>query len=373
MTGGDAEPRVVLVVPSAQRTGGGDVWLEQVLPHLGAVLDQPTIVFESDGHLVRHAQASGWATEVLPAAEAAGGSPTHLVAPLADVLTRHAPDVTVFWSPRAQIYGAEAHVIAGRPGRAAWVQHVMPSTFWLHREASSQPTDVVMCVSHAVQQRQRELYPERSTRVVHPGVGESPSRTSRAGGSGSRARIGVVGRIEPWKGQDLAVRMLRVLEGRGTTAELWLIGQRRSPTWPEYGGEVEALADELGVTDRTRFTDHREDVPALLAELDLLICASREEGFGLAIVEAMAVGVPVVVTRCGGPVDIVEQGVNGLIVPPEDPDAMADAVDQLIRDRALAERLAGAAERTWRSRFTAQQSASSLLSLIDELADLSRS
>lgn len=369
MTAGGTGPRVVVVVPSAHRQGGGDVWLEQLLPYLGAALHKPVVVFESDGELVQQARASGWLTEVLPPADAVDG----LVQPLSEVLARYRPEVTVFWSPRAQIYGADAHRVAGRPGRTAWVQHVMPSTFWLHREASSQPTDVVICVSHSVQQRQSELYPGYSTCVVHPGVDESPPRTPTDGDRGTRPRIGVVGRIEPWKGQDVAVRMLRILEDRGTTAELWLIGQRRSTTWPEYGGKVEALVDELGVADRVRFTDHREDIPTLLAELDLLICASREEGFGLAIVEAMAAGVPVVVTRCGGPVDIVEHGVNGLLVPPEDPDAIADAVDRLLHDQGLAERLAAAAERTWRSRFTAKQSAGSLLSLIADLADQPRS
>lgn len=369
MTDGAAAPRLVVVVPSARRRGGGDVWLDQLLPYLGAALHKPVVVFESDGELAQRAQNSGCVAEVLPRKEGHGTEDgVGLVGPLAEVLARHEPAVTVFWSSRAQLYGSRAHQLAGCSGRTAWVQHVMPSTFWLHREASSQPTDVVICVSHAVQQRQHELYPLYPTRVVHPGV-DGPEGPAQFRDPHVRPKVGVVGRIEPWKGQDVAIKAMSKLAERGTAAQLTLVGQRQSPTWPEFGEQIESLVGELGMVDHVTFTDHREDVPALLADLDVFVCASREEGFGLAIVEAMSVGVPVVATRCGGPIDIVDHGVNGLLVPVEDPIALAEAVEQLLQDRAMAERFTENAQRTWLQRFTSKRSAGSLLSLVAELAD----
>lgn len=71
----------------------------------------------------------------------------------------------MFWSQRAQVYGVLAHQQAGRPGRTAWVQHVIASRFWLHQVASDSPSDLVICVSRAVQARQEHLYPGRATAV----------------------------------------------------------------------------------------------------------------------------------------------------------------------------------------------------------------
>jgi glycosyltransferase involved in cell wall biosynthesis len=87
--------------------------------------------------------------------------------------------------------------------------------------------------------------------------------------------------------------------------------------WPWQESQALRAVDQLGV-------------PVLLHGLDILVCASREEGFGLAVLEATATGVPVVATRCGGPEDVIEHGATGLLVPAEDPVALAGAVEQLL-------------------------------------------
>lgn len=214
------------------------------------------------------------------------------------------------------------------------------------------------------------LYPQSPTHVLHPGI-DLPDAVSR---ETARARlgcpmtgpmtgplIGVVGRVEPWKGQDLAVRMLADLAARVPAVRLVLIGQQRSATWPEFGAEVAALTHELGLADRVVFAGHIGDASALLSALDVLVCASREEGFGLAAVEAMAAGVPVVSTRCGGPEDVVEDGRTGLLVPAEDPGRLAHAVERVLSDHGLAADLVIRARDAWRARFTARRSAENLL------------
>ena len=90
-----------------------------------------------------------------------------------------------------------------------------------------------------------------------------------------------------------------------------------------------------------------------LAAMDVLVCASREEGFSLAVAEAMAAGVPVVATRCGGPEELICDGVSGLLVPREDPAALAMAVGALAGDTELGQRLAAEARRVHGGRFTA--------------------
>ena len=334
------------------------------------------MIFEADGELVRHAASYGCDTIVLPRQScSADDRASEFVAPLAEILSVRRPEVTVFWSPRAQLYGSRAHQAAGCPGRTAWVQHVIPSDFWLHRDASMSPTDLVVCVSSAVQRQQRRLYPHNPTRVVHPGIDPPPASLSqeaaraRLGRDPVRPLIGLVGRVEPWKGQDLALRMLAVLAEWGVDADMILLGQRHSPTWPEFHAEVDRLIHELGLVDRVTFVGHRGDVRALASALDVLVCASREEGFGLAVLEAVASGVPVVASRCGGPEDIIEHGITGQLVPVEDPTALADAVQRVLRQPRLAARLAIEAKRVWQERFTATRSACEFRATVSDVAD----
>jgi glycosyltransferase involved in cell wall biosynthesis len=345
----------LLVIPSARLYGGGDVWLGALLAGLGKHGVAVTALFEEDGELACHARMHG-CTAIIAGGGGPRRDPGELVAPVAEVLSTNQPQVTVFWSPRAQLYGAQAHALAGRPGRTAWVQHVLPSRFWLHQAASESPSDLVICVSRAVQERQVLLYPQSATAVCHPGVNVPDPGMSRAAARRSlgippdRPVIGVVGRIEPWKGQDVAVRMLDTMSNE----DCWLVlvGDRHSASWPEFAPEVDTLAARLGLGSRVLYPGHRSDAAALVPGLDVLVCASREEGFGLSVVEAMAAGVPVAATRCGGPEDVIEHEVSGLLVPPENPVALGRAVERLLASPSLAGGMAARAKARYSERFT---------------------
>jgi glycosyltransferase involved in cell wall biosynthesis len=108
---------------------------------------------------------------------------------------------------------------------------------------------------------------------------------------------------------------------------------------------LEALASELGVTARVRFLGARprKEVLGLMAAADAVVLTSAWENFPHGLVEALAMGTPVVATRVGGVPEIVADGENGLLVPPGDPAAFADAVNRLLEGAELRARLAGAA------------------------------
>lgn len=357
----------LFVVPSAKRAGGGDIWLDALLSAIGAHGVHALGVFGEAGELVSRARHYGCETTVLNL----GDSPER-VAVLAGLMAARRPQVNVFWSPRAQLYGAQAHRETGLPGRTAWVQHVLPSEFWLHRAASETPSDRVICVSEAVRTRQEHLYPASRTAVIHPGI-DIPGKIMPKSEARKSLKVdayaaltGVVGRIEPWKGQDIAVRMLG--EPSPVNFSLVLVGERRSLTWPDFTGQVEALARNLGVMDRVIFTGHVTDSVSVLPALDVLVCASREEGFSLAVLEAMASGIPVVATRCGGPEDMIEHEVTGLLVPPEDPAALARAVSRVLEDQALAKHMTARARALHARRFTSAHTAARFARLLTELA-----
>jgi glycosyltransferase involved in cell wall biosynthesis len=136
-----------------------------------------------------------------------------------------------------------------------------------------------------------------------------------------RLRIGMVARLEAHKDQPTLVRAARVLKTRGLDCEVWLIGEgNRRP-------ELEALIAVEGLGDRVRLLGMRRDVPELVGQLDLFAFATTaDEGLGIALVEAMAAGVPVVASDVGACREVLDDGALGLIVPPRDPVALADAI-----------------------------------------------
>jgi glycogen synthase len=141
-----------------------------------------------------------------------------------------------------------------------------------------------------------------------------------------------VGRLHRQKGVDTLVRALPLLP---PTASVLLVGDG-----PERAA-LRRLADELGVADRitvTGFVPHGM-VPGLLAGADVVVMPSRYEELGTALIEAMAAGRPVVATRVGGIPELVRDGVDGLLVPPDDPQALAKAVTRVLANPVLAAEL----------------------------------
>jgi glycosyltransferase involved in cell wall biosynthesis len=107
--------------------------------------------------------------------------------------------------------------------------------------------------------------------------------------------------------------------------------------------QLQGLARTLGVDNQIIFERIREDIPDLLQAMDIFVLPSLSEGLGMAAVEAMACGLPVVCSRVGGLAELVTHGESGLLFPPGDSVALAEGVLQLIQDHSLRERLSVAA------------------------------
>ena len=184
-----------------------------------------------------------------------------------------------------------------------------------------------------------------SVTLLYTGV---PSVTGAGGdpplGGTQRERfaIGAVGRLVPEKGFDVLVRALAGLP----EADLVLMGDG-----PERAG-LEDLGRELGVLDRMTFTGWVEPPWVAQRRCDVLAVPSRVEGFGLVAVEALLAGIPVVASRVGGLTEVVEDGVTGLLVPSDDPEALAGALRQLEGDSVLRAELAERGRADARRRFS---------------------
>jgi glycosyltransferase involved in cell wall biosynthesis len=141
------------------------------------------------------------------------------------------------------------------------------------------------------------------------------------------------------KGLDVLLRALAALGGRGLEPALWIAGEG-----PERAS-LERLARGLGLGSRVRFLGQRRDVPDLLLACDVFVLPSLREGLGVAALEAMVLGRPVVASRAGGLREAVDHERTGLLVPPGDPRALADALARLLEAPELRRRLGEAGPR----------------------------
>ncbi|MDD5107944.1 MAG: lipopolysaccharide heptosyltransferase II [Candidatus Omnitrophica bacterium] len=152
--------------------------------------------------------------------------------------------------------------------------------------------------------------------------------------------VAIIGRITPLKGHLHFIKAMARISRFLPRLKIWIVGD--APASKEaYKEEVQVLVRRLGLWHCTEFLGTQRDIPGILAHLDLVVLATTtHEAFGRVVVEAMAAGVPVVATKVGGVVDIIEDGKNGLLVPPADSKSMADAVMRIFKDVELAVQLA---------------------------------
>lgn len=171
--------------------------------------------------------------------------------------------------------------------------------------------------------------------------------------------IGTVGRLAPEKNYPLLVDASRMLDRRGSHTQLLIIGD---------GEERQALRQYIarnGLEPRVRLLGFREDIPALLNVLDVFVLSSLTEGVSAALLEAMAVGLPVVATRVGGNPEVVEDGVTGQLVPPNDASALAEAVALYARDKSARLEHGRAGRDRVRREFTVESAVTAYVSLYE--------
>jgi glycosyltransferase involved in cell wall biosynthesis len=218
-------------------------------------------------------------------------------------------------------------------------------------------TAALVAITDSVLEFAREMYRvpgERSHKLLY-GIDLGPYlRAEASDGLRVREEIGasrdapvlaVIGRINRDKGQDQVIRAMPRILDAVPRAELWVVGD--GPQRAEF----EALARELGLSASIRFLGQRSDIPAVLAAVQLTVLPSLwEEGFGLAALEALAAGRPVVAYRTGGVPEVVRDGVTGILVGVGEIPGLADAVVRLLSDPALRTRL-GEAGRTHSGNF----------------------
>jgi glycosyltransferase involved in cell wall biosynthesis len=179
----------------------------------------------------------------------------------------------------------------------------------------------------------------------------------RAAHSSRPPTIGIVAQVTPWKGQREAIETLIRVRAAQPDARLIIAGAvkfaDRSTRFDNhtYLAELRGRVAAASLEDGVDFLGECEDVPDLLARCDVLLVPSWGEPFGRSMIEAMAMGVPVVATNLGGPAEVIEDGVSGVLVPVRDVSAMAAAVGELLANAGLRVRMGAAGRAVVVDRF----------------------
>lgn len=354
--------------------GGAENAMFMLLESLDREQWQPTLLLED---------APG--TEPLAERAAALAVPVRRVAPmplglegarrvpaLARLLRRERPDLfhAHMSSPVACKWGLAAAVAARMPAVLGTVQvggYEPPdrSAYWQLR-ALAQGVDRYLAVSRDIARELVEQlgWPEEKVEVVYNAVdlarvevAAPPGLREQLGGGETRPLVLTPARLDAQKGH----RVLFEAIAQVPDAVFVLAGEgpEREP--------LEALAAQLGIDKRVRFLGRRDDVPQLLAACDVFALPSLYEGSSLAVLEAMAAGVPVVSSAIGGTDELIDDGSSGLLVPPGDAEELAAALRRLLGDAGLRDALAAQARERVERDLTRERMAARVTGVYREL------
>jgi len=182
------------------------------------------------------------------------------------------------------------------------------------------------------------LNPQETATVYNACDLERFSSQHRAPSHQGLPRIGMVARLEVHKDQPTLIRAVALLRDQGLRCTVWLVGEG------SHRPQLEALIKTLDLVDQVKLLGMRRDIPELLGQLDLFVFAAKpDEGFGIALAEAMAAGVPIVATDVGACREVLDGGRCGLLVEPGSPEALAAGIQAVLAEPTAARNSAEAA------------------------------
>jgi glycosyltransferase involved in cell wall biosynthesis len=287
---------------------------------------------------------------------------------------RNALDIQSGWKLRKfaserQIEIIHAHVARDYPlaalalGRSnqpklVLTRHVLFPLSRVHRLTKRRVTRVI-AVSQAVADNLslQNIFDADQIAIIRHGIDLSrlhPRGNSASPKSGRALRAGMLGEISPVKGQEDFVRAAAIIAPEDGDVRFVIAGRDNSADGKHRRG-IEALVKELALSGRVDLVDEIDDVSKFFSELDVFVSGARSEAFGLAIVEAMACGLPVVATTTAGAREIIEDHQTGRLVPIHDVAEMARVISELLKDAAQRESLAANARREVNEKFSLER------------------
>ncbi len=360
-------PRRLTIVIEALDRGGAEWHLLQVLPRLLERNFQPEVFClhhrgeladEMERRGVRVVGSDGPSSNLLYRA----GRLLYRSIILLLYLSRTQPDIVHFFLPAAYILGTPASVLSrcrirlmSRRSQNRYQSHVFATGF-IERQWHRRMSAVIGNSQSVVHQLAGEGVPASKLHLLYNGVDlpvfgaqlSQKTARDRLGLSSSALVFVIVANLIPYKGHDDLLRAFAQIKDQLPQNWVLLCAGRDDG----IGSVLQDMVEDLGLTQRVHWLGSVKEIPSLLAAADVALLTSHEEGFSNAIIEYMATGLPSIVTSVGGNPEAVLQNVTGLVVPPRDPPALAEAILRLAGDPDLRRQLGAAAQRRVHEHFS---------------------
>lgn len=398
------DPVPVLYLDHTARLSGGEIALLRLLGAIDRTRFKPCVLLAEDGPLVDKLERIGIDTHVIPLSDSvrsvrkdtlSGGAlrRMYLILPLIRYclnvmrfIRRNRVAILHTNSLKADIYGGLAGIMTGRPvvwhvrdhidpsylpGLAVrvfrFLARIIPSYVITNSQSTRNSlflggTRKSVVIPSGIDFRDSVIHDGLSASEVWEAEQKRPRLTRH-----NPIRIGIVGRLAPWKGQHLFLEAASLVMASGHRAEFVIIGSAMFGE-DEYEQSLKRQMVSLGIAEYVTFTGFVDDVPAALRTLDILVHASTTpEPFGQVVIEGMLEGLPVVGADGGGVREIIIHKENGWLVPIGDSVALADALIYLIEHPDEASRMAEAARSYVRRKYTIHDSARQVELVYEEL------
>ncbi len=385
-----ADRRRILYVHPNNEVGGSDIALLRFLQGLDRDRVEASVVMPGDGPMTPLLQAEGVRVHMLPMMQLRTlPSPSYQARYLARMWPTVRDLAALMRAERAELVHTNSLycLYGGFAARLARVPHLwhvreIPPAIPVARPALGRMvlalSRMVVCMTQACS---AALFGARAKdpRIRHLGEGVDLDVWTRGRtGRDIRAELGIapgtpvvgfVARLDPWKGLDVFIDAAAQVAARFPDAVFLVSGD--APSGMEaYRDRMVARAAALGLGERMQFLGWRYrlgDMPAVMEALDIFCHTSiAPEPFGMVNIEAMAMGTPTIAARAGGPMEIIEHGTSGLLSPPGDAAALADAVGSILADPALRARLAQGGRARVEARYSRAVHAAELRAVCDE-------
>lgn len=343
--------------------GGGEKWH---LDHACAFRehgDEVFIIAREKSAFLRQAEAAGFSCHVVRIGNLSFLNPLRLVQFFRffsknriDILVMNLSKDLKIGAPSARL--AKVPTIVYRRGSAIPVKNTLLNRFLYsncitHILANSEATKKTLL------QHNPNLFPSERIKVIYNGITCSPTLKKRSSPHESVV-IGSMGRLVYQKGQDLLINMAARLKTLGITSTLFIGGDGKLKT------AYQQLIDQMGLNDTVTLRGHVSDTASFYDEIDIFAFPSRWEGFGYALAEAMLAGKPIVAFNISSNPELVENGVNGILVPWCDTQAFENALVELINKPDLRDKMGENGRRMVQDRFDLEKNKKKVIEFLTQ-------
>ncbi len=347
--------RIAIIMPLAEQRGGGELMLLDLMQHGRDAGVTWLVIFMEDGPMRTQIEGYGVETRLVPSGRLR--EPHKFVGAIreiAQIARSWQASALLGWMGKSNLYGGPASALAGIP--CFWYQLSVPvDKNWIDRIANALPTRAVLTLSKAAQVAQSEFWPRRPVSLVYPGVGLDrfdPSRLPAPVEVRERLAlpepyrvgplIGIVGRLQRWKGMHVLIDAMPSILAQQPDAHALIVGGKHDME-PDYEPFLQERIRTLGLEERVLMTGLQRNVPEWMQAMDVVIHASDNEPFGIVVIEAMALGKPVVAGAEGGPQEIITEGKDGLLAPYGDAAQLSAAILRYLNTPDFADQTGAAA------------------------------